>query len=94
MDYVELIRQALAEVGIAMSEDEVEQVAELARQVRVPRRQDTVKNFIAAYLRVVRGWKAKDADRVASSPKGRRTWEEKLRTTLSQKPRSIRGGEP
>jgi len=41
-----------------------------------------VRNLFAAYLRVVRGWSAKRADMVASSSKGRREWEKKLREVI------------
>ena len=82
--YVELIRRVLAENSVVLSDDEIERMAKLADKVRVPMREDIMRNFVAAYLRVVLGWSAKNADRVASSSKGRRTWEDKIRTTLSK----------
>ena len=80
--YVELIRRVLTDNGIALGDDEIERIVRLANKVRVPMREDIMRNFVAAYLRVVLGWSARDADRVASSSRGRRTWEDKIRTTL------------
>ena len=81
--YVELIRRVLAENSIALGDDEIERMARLANKVRVPMREDIMRNFVAAYLRVVLGWSAKNADKVASSSRGRRTWENKIRIELS-----------
>lgn len=58
----------------------VKELQELSKKLKVQAREDIVKNFVAAYM-VVRNLMSKStADRVvASSSKGRRFWEKKLR---------------
>ena len=80
--YVDLIRQVLAERNVALDNDVVERMAWFAKEAKVPMRVDSMKNFVAAYLRVVLGWSARDANKVASSSRGRRTWEDKILIVL------------
>lgn len=74
----------MAENSIVLGDDVVEKMARLAKEVRAPMRENVMRNFVAAYLRVVLGWRAKNADKVASSSRGRRTWEDKIRIILSE----------
>jgi len=57
---------------------------EIGRRLKVPRRMDVVKNFISAYLRVKLGLPASKVDLVASSSKGRRLWEQKIRPVMEE----------
>jgi len=61
----------------------VDEMVELASELRVPARLDVVKNFVAAYL-VVKGlMDISTADRVvASSSKGRRLWQKRISRLL------------
>ena len=68
---------------IKLNEQEIGRVAELAARLKVAKRQDVLKNFVAAYLRVFHSLPAKDADQIASSSKGRREWEKKIRRAIA-----------
>jgi len=58
------------------------EVIDIAKRLRVPRREDIVWNFVAAYLRVRFGLPASVVDKYASSSKGRRDWEKKVRPII------------
>mgnify|MGYP001770705147 CR=1 FL=1 len=75
----EEIRRVIETNNLMLSEDELDKVTELAMKLKVSKRQDVLRNFIAAYMRVFYGLTAKEADQIASSSKGRREWEEKIR---------------
>jgi len=49
------------------------------KALRVPAREDCVRNFLAAWLRVLLDCRAKEVDEIASSSKGRLLWEKKIR---------------
>ena len=68
---------------IKLNEQEIGRVAELAARLKVAKRQDVLKNFVAAYLVVFRNLPAKKADQLASSAKGRREWEKKIVRVLA-----------
>ena len=57
----------------------------LAAKLRIPRRAEVVRNFVAAYLVVAGFMDRRTADRVvASSPRGRRLWERRIRELLGE----------
>jgi len=56
----------------------------IANKLRVPGREDIVKNFVAAYLRVKFSLPASIVDSFASSSKGRREWEKKIRPIIEE----------
>ena len=60
-----------------------EEMERIAIELKVPAREDCVRNYIAAYM-VVKGLMSRaTADRVvASSSKGRQHWEKKIREYL------------
>jgi len=60
------------------------EVIDIAKRLRVPKREDIAKNFVVAYLRIKLNLPAKIVDRYASSSKGRRLWEEKIRPILEE----------
>jgi len=62
----------------------------IAKALRVPRREDIAKNFIAAYLRIKLNLPAKIVDEFASSARGRRHWEEKVRPMIEELERKKR----
>ena len=78
-----VIKAVLVENGLKLDEDEIGRIAELAVRLKVAKRHDVLKNFVAAYLRVFRDLPAKEADRLASSAKGRREWEKKIVRVLA-----------
>lgn len=83
MGRLELISRVLADSKLYLPEIYIHEMLDVAEKLRVPAREDVVKNFVAAYM-VVRNLMSKStADRViASSSKGRRLWEKKLREIL------------
>lgn len=74
-----IIKTMLIEHNTKLDEDEMERITELATRLKVAKRCDVLKNFIAAYLVVFHNLPAKEADQIASSSKGRREWEKKIR---------------
>gem|GEM_PF-5329481 len=74
----DLLYEIMDRYWIELSEDDVEAIKEFMRVLRVPATEESVRNFLAAYLRLACGWSAEEADRIASSPRGRRLWEKKL----------------
>jgi len=73
-----ILFELIGRYGIDLSEDDILSIKEFMRVLKVPCKEDAIRNFLAAYLRLACGWKASDADRIASSSKGRRLWEKKL----------------
>jgi len=60
------------------------EIIEVGRRLKVPRRMDIIMNFVSAYLRVKLNLPASRVDLVASSSKGRRLWEKKIRPVLEE----------
>jgi len=56
----------------------------IAKKLRIPRREDIIKNFVAAYLKIRLNLSAEIADRYASSSRGRRHWEEKIKPIVEE----------
>jgi len=75
----ELLLKILRDNGISMGSDEFNILLELSYRLKVPSREDCLRNFLSAYLRLVHGILASKADKIASSSKGRRHWGKKLR---------------
>mgnify|MGYP001770794283 FL=1 len=73
------IRSILEQSKIVLGDEEIDKIVELATKLKVQKRQDVLRNFLSAYLRVYHNLTAKDVNTIASSPKGRRKWEEKIR---------------
>jgi len=67
-DYQELLNEAI----------------DIAKKLRVPRREDIAKNFVSAYLRLKLNLPASVVDKFASSSRGRRLWEEKIKPILEE----------
>jgi len=82
--------QSLAHLSAHLSlrnvvyEELLDEAIEVGRRLKVPRRMDIIKNFVSAYLRVKLGVPAFVVDLVASSSKGRRLWEEKIRSVMQE----------
>jgi len=85
-----VLNQSLAHLSAHLSlrnvvyEELLDEVIEVGRRLKVPGRMDIIKNFIATYLRVKLGVPAFVVDLVASSSKGRRLWEEKIRSVMQE----------
>jgi len=79
-----VIYEVINECGIHEVAQDIGEIMELASKLKVIARKDIVRNFLAAYL-VVKGYADKrTADKVvASSSKGRRIWEKKIRSFYS-----------
>jgi len=57
---------------------------DIAKRLRVPKREDIAKNFVAAYLRIKLNLPAKIVDIYAPSSRGRRLWEKKIIPILEE----------
>lgn len=73
------IRNILESNSLALGDEEIDKIVGLAMRLRVAKRQDVLRNFLGAYMRLYYNLSAKEADSISSSPKGRRKWEEKIR---------------
>ena len=72
-----------ASFGMRLSPEDIEAILEFMRVLKVPATEEAVRNFLAAYLRLANGVPASDVDtRVASSSKGRRLWEGRLKPLM------------
>jgi len=78
----ELLLKIMRDNDISMGGDEFKFLLELSYELKVPSREDCLRNFLSAYLRLVHGMLASKADRIALSSKGRRYWEKKLRKVI------------
>ena len=78
----ELLLKILRDSGVSMGSCEFKFLLELSYRLKVPSREDCLRNFLSAYLRLVHGILASKADKIASSSKGRRHWEKKLRKVI------------
>ena len=79
----EMVMEVLADSGIHLPEVYITELLDIAEKLRVPARYDCVRNFVAGYLVIRELMSRSAADRLASSARGRRLWEKKIRTLLA-----------
>ena len=77
----QLLSEVFSELGLPVEvipavEEEI--MLRLIYELRVPKTNEALRNFIAAYLRVFHDWSAESADKIASSSRGRVTWERNI----------------
>ena len=80
-----LVAKVLAGTGLLrrVSGAHIGELRELAERLGVPAREDCVRNFVAAYAVVRNLMTKREADAaVASSSRGRRRWEKRIRSAL------------
>jgi len=80
-----MVLDVLEEHNVKLERHDIEVIVRLLEGTRIPPAslKEAVRNAVAAYLRYVKGWSAREADKVAASSKGRRHWERKLHSLMA-----------
>ena len=63
---------------------EIDDIYDLAKELKVPSNDDDVKDFVSAYFRVLYNVPAELTNTIASSVKGRLKWQRKIRVWLNE----------
>ena len=81
-EFHQLLSEVFSELGfpveVSITAVEEEIMLRLIYELRVPKTKGALRNFIAAYLRAFHDWTEDTANKIASTPRGRRTWERNI----------------